>query len=95
MDSETVKNRIQNEIIREQFPEMSNIVPQVEFGPAERQLSTLRRSRDIITETDINSIPKEYKLTYRLRRSEQFPFNKTVIVTTNEQGEPQLIIESK
>jgi hypothetical protein len=95
MDLEAIKHRVQGEIINNRFPELSGIEPQVESGPAESQLRALRRTRAVVSDSDIKAIPVEVKLIYQLQESAERPFDKTIVVVTNEQGDTQFIIESK
>jgi hypothetical protein len=95
MDIEEIKQRIRQEILNAQFPELADIDPQVKSGPAESQLRALRRSRAFLTEDDLRAIPLEHQFTYRRLEDELYPFDKTVVVVTNDEGETDFIIESK
>lgn len=95
MDIEKIKQRIRQEILSAHFPELADIEPQVQSGPAESQLRALRRSRAILTEDDIRAIPVEHQFTYRRLEDEHYPIDKTVVVVTNDEGETDFIIESK
>jgi hypothetical protein len=95
MDEKTLKQRVAQTVLTQKFPEMVGIEPVVETGPAESQLRALRRRRAFVTDEDISNVPIEHKLTYHRPETADQPFDRTVVVITDEAGTPQLVIESK
>jgi len=95
MTPDEIKQRVRQEILETQFPELVDIEPNVRSGPAESQLRTLRRSRRMITDDDVKSIPVEHQFIYHLPERDEQPFDKTLVVVTDEEGKTQYIIESK
>lgn len=95
MKPEEIKARIEQEIISQQYPEMTDTSPTIESGPSESRLRALRRSRAILSESELQSIPVEHKFIYQLQEDGNRPFDKTVVIVTNDDGQAQYIIESK
>jgi hypothetical protein len=90
-----IENRVRSEILSEYYPEMMRIKPIIQSGPSESRLRALRRSRTAYTEQDLNRIPIEHVLLYRLAPSQDIPFEHTLVVITDDTGEVNSIIESK
>jgi len=95
MNSEDIKDLVEQTIIRNKFPEFANVQPMIQSGPSESKLRALRRTRAVISDTDIKKLPVEHQLTYRLSEDENNPFDKTLVVVTDDNGEPQYFVESK
>jgi hypothetical protein len=95
MDEKTLKDQIEQTLIKQQFPEFVGVDPVVETGPAESNLRALRRARAFLTDDEKRNVPVEHKLTYRVPENADQPFDRTVVVITNEAGTPKLVIESK
>jgi len=95
MKSEDIKDLIEQTIIQKNFPEFANVQPEIQRGPSESKLRALRRTRAMISESYIKQLPVENQLTYRLSEDENNPFDKTLVVVTDDNGEPQYFIESK
>jgi hypothetical protein len=96
MNEEMIKQRIREEILLKQFPDLADVAPQVRRDvPAEHQLRALRRTARVVTESDVKRLPLEHQFVYQRPQTEQCPFTQTVVVVTNERGDPQRIIYRK
>ncbi|GJD17639.1 hypothetical protein RIVM261_025950 [Rivularia sp. IAM M-261] len=96
MELEEIKKRIREEILTQQFPDLINIDPEIITGHSESRLRHLRRSRgSLVTEREINAIPLEHQFIFKQQESEDQPFDKTIVIVTDNDGELQYIIESK
>jgi hypothetical protein len=95
MDDKELAEQIRDTIIAEQFPELLGVEPEIEFGHSESKLRALRRLRGYVTDEDRATIPKEYTLTYFRPADDQQPFDRAIVVVTDEAGNAQYIMESK
>ena len=95
MDDHEIKDRIHAEIIAKQFPDLGDVDPVIESGPSESQLRRLRRTRGVLTANEIDAIPLECRVIYQRHANDEYPFDRTVMVVTDDEGTPQVIVESK
>jgi len=92
---ETLKKRVRDEVIAVHYPEFLGVEPTVKRGPSESRLRSLRRMRGALGSDEMKAVPLERTLTYHLPESAEQPFDKTVVVVTDDDGRAQFIIESK
>ncbi|MCE7979989.1 MAG: hypothetical protein DYG89_02255 [Caldilinea sp. CFX5] len=95
MENQELEQRIREEIIAKQFPEMLGIAPQIEVGPSESKLRALRRLRGTVSTEEEKSIPQEFTVTYHRPADAQQPFARTIVVVTDDSYQTRYIIESK
>jgi hypothetical protein len=95
MNSEDIKEKLISDFISPSFPELLKVPPRVTSGPSESQLRNLLRSRAVVTPEAVNDLPLEHRFVWQLSTGPDQPFDRTVVVVTNDQGETQYIIENK
>jgi hypothetical protein len=95
MDPGDIKEKIQQEVLGNLYPELSGVEPEVESGPSESQLRALRRRRAVISDGDLQQIPVEHRFIYRVDENDERPFDQTIVVVTDDEGNTQFIIESR
>ncbi len=95
MNREELKASVRDTVLAQRFPELSDVEPEIETGPEESRLRALRRQRNFVPEEELKAIPIEHRLIYQLPESENQPFERTVVVVTDDEANPKFIIESK
>ncbi len=82
-------------ILADQFPDLPDQELEVREMPAQQPLRQLRRLRGYVAKSEIESLPTEYEIVYRLPTANDQGIEKTIVVVADQQGKPKLIIESK
>ncbi|MCC5600636.1 hypothetical protein [Nostoc favosum] len=91
MEVNEIKDKVKA-IIGQQFPELANIEPKIESDLSQSQLRAFRRQRSDVHQ---NEIPLEHRFIWQIEENEECPFDRTIVVLTDEEGNTQAIIESK
>lgn len=94
IDDRELIQRIRDEILAVHFPEMLEVEPKIKTQRSESGLRTLRR-RGAVRAEEFEELPKERQVTLQLDASADRPFDRTVVIYTDDAGNPKFILESK
>ena len=94
VDDQELKKLIRDGILKDFYPEMIDIDPKVERQPSESMLRAFRR-RGALRAEEVEALPMERQATYRLDATNDQPFERTVVIITDDNGNAKFILESK
>lgn len=99
-EQKKIEQRVNQEILRISFPEFLHVQPKINCTPITIQNKQLgreevQRKGSKAKSRQVSSTSKEYTVVYSLPSNARRPFDRSLVIITDESGNAKRIIQSK